>query len=219
MKRSLFVLGSLATVVSAQAVVVYQNDFQSNANGFSNGPLTLAPNASTQFLGRFSNDTTTLTLNGLAAHTDITLSLDVYIIHSWDGNGGSGNGPDTLRFAADGTDLLNANFSNWSSPMQSYSDATPLGGGPFAFRTDNDGLTTLGYNDFFGTDTLYRMSFTFSHTASNLVLDFQGLGLQGVGDESWGIDNVVVSATPVPEPMTLSALALGGMALLRRRRK
>jgi hypothetical protein len=222
-KRSSFcgvLFGAFAA--ASHAVVVYQNDFEtSSAPEFTPAPFTLAPNSSTTFLGRFSGDNpgTVLNLTGLAAHSSITLNFDVYIIQSWDGTGNAGFGPDILRFTADSNTFLDASFSNRSGPTQSYSDATPLGGGPFPEKTGTDAENTLGYVDSFGTNTVYNLSFTFAHSASTLTVDFGSIGLQAVGDESWGLDNFVVDANsdPVPEPASLAALGLGVVALLRKR--
>lgn len=219
-KRGLGLILGLAAVCGARADIIYQNNFESGlAAEFSNSPITTAPNASTKFLGEFAGtgapSGTTLGLSGIFAHETVTIALDLYIIHSWDGNATS-SGPDRLTFTADGTPLLDATFSNWD-PSQSYSDATPLGGGPFAGKTDADAENTLGYGSFFGTNTTYHLEFTFAHQASTLSVVFQGIGIQDVGDESWGIDNLVVSATPVPEPCTL-LLVGAGLAALRKRR-
>lgn len=215
------VAAALVAGATAQAqVTIYSNDFEAGSQGgFTFGGIETAPNNSTKFLGRFSNEpnniSTSLTLNGLAAHTTVTLSLDLYIIHSWDGN--PGPGPDILIFKQDGNDILNATFSNRTNVDQSYSDATPLGGGSFAGLTDSDAYGTLGYGDFYGSDSTYSLTFTFAHSASTLNLSFEGVNLQGVGDESWGIDNVVVQMDAVPEPASLTALGLGVLALSRRR--
>jgi hypothetical protein len=41
---------------------------------------------------------------------------------------------------------------------------------------------------------VYRLDLVFDHTGPDLVIEFTGLGLQGIEDESWGIDNIRVEA-------------------------
>ena len=68
---------------------------------------------------------------------------------------------------------------------------------------------------------MYRITLSFDHTASSLELSFFGLGLQDLGDESWGLDNVTVSATapvPLPAPALLLGASLLGLAGARRKR-
>lgn len=219
MKFSLLCAGLFVAAVAPAQITIYSNDFEAgNHLGFTMGGIETAPNQSTKFLGRFANEpnntSTALTLTGLASHTSVTLSLDLYIIHSWDGV--TGPGPDQLVFQQDGSDLLNATFANQTSWQQTYSDATPLGGGPFAGRTDHDAYATLGYGDYYGSDMTYNLTFTFAHSASTLNLSFAGFNLQAVGDESWGIDNVLVKTDAVPEPASMAALGLGILALRRR---
>jgi hypothetical protein len=50
-------------------------------------------------------------------------------------------------------------------------------------------VNTLGYS----TDSVYHLSFTFSHSASTLQLNFSGTGLEDIFNESWGLDNVEVA--------------------------
>src|SRR5215470_5014918 len=53
-----------------------------------------------------------LTLDGLARHSSATVSFDLYILKSWDGNNPN-YGPDRWRLAvAGGATLLDATFSN-----------------------------------------------------------------------------------------------------------
>jgi len=214
---SLILLALCVTGAVAQTTIYY-NDFESGvADNFTNGPVMDAPNGSTKILGDYGeNAGSTLNLSGIGGHTTVTLTLDLFIIHSWDGN--TSPGPDYMRISADGTNLLHATFANVSGYQQSYSDATPLGGGPFGTMTDSDGYGLLGFSDFYARDVLYRLSFTFAHTSSSLSLEFYGEGLQHVTDESWAIDNVQVQADIVPEPATIAAMAIGLAALRRRRR-
>jgi hypothetical protein len=63
-------------------------------------------------------------------------------------------------------------------------------------------------------DSVYNLSFTFAHNASDLVLDFSANGLQGIGDESWGLDNVMVQVTPVPLPAAVWLFGSGLLGLI-----
>ena len=190
---------------------------------------------SDRFLGQFSgNDSTSLTLNNLPPHSTITISFDLYIIRSWDGSTPQTYGIDVWDMnVAGGPTLLHTSFSNWFGDFapQAYPDTYPDGNNPgFTGAAEID---TLGffcsYKEVNGVqDSVYRFygeqAFTFSHSAESLVINFSGDGLQShrvhpsnpenVWDESWGLDNVLVT----PEPATLFLLGLGSLALLRKRR-
>lgn len=251
-------LAALGASAAAAADTAYSTDFQSGVGAewsistFGGGlGLDVAPaDANRKFLGRndgvnlgFSNDVVTLNLAGLAAHDKVTISFDVYVINSWDGNGPLGNfdfGPDMFGVSladvtpGSATGLLTT-FSNIDASerpevgatgaLQSYPQPFPALPGSPAFSGALE-KGTLGY-DFFGggvgdDDSVYRITLTFDHTASNLSLSFFGLGLQDLSDESWGLDNVSVSlAGPAPIPLPAPALLLGsallGLGALRRR--
>ena len=74
--------------------------------------------------------------------------------------------------------------------------------GSFPPQTGAVEVNTLGYEvqrasgQIENMDAVYHFSFTFDHTTPRIGFVFQGLGLQGVDDESWGLDNVKVFATP-----------------------
>jgi hypothetical protein len=172
-----------------------------------------SPNGKQRFLGEFGGDriilappydaehfvradqTVTLTLRNLEPHKSVTLSFDLYILKSWDGDNPT-YGPDRWKLAQDGHTLLDATFSNnfKTSPadlsLQSYPSA---GSRP---QSGSIASNTLGYT-FFG-DSIYRFTFTFSHTRPTLEVDFSSSLFEGKGiaDESWGLDNVRVSTTP-----------------------
>jgi hypothetical protein len=184
------------------------------------------PVGSRRFLGQFDNAIVSLTLP-LPAHTGVTVSFDLFILQSWDGNDTT-FGPDLWELTVDGgPTLLRTTFSNAfaSEPSfrQAYPDAFPGG--------DHPGLTgtaesdTLGYADISAysgaNDSVYQLSFTLAHSASAVVLHFSGAGLEGIGDESWGLDNVRIDVTSIPEPnaLCLFATVLAGFGVIRWRRK
>jgi hypothetical protein len=179
------------------------------------GPQPVAtvasPNGSQRFLGEFGgptivtarpydpqhfvqvDETVTLSLGNLKPHTRATASFDLYILKSWDGNNPN-YGPDRWKLSVHGgPTLLDTTFSNnaktgdYDLSLQNY---------PAADSRDHAGaaaVNTLGYS-FFG-DAVYHLTFTFSHSGSTLVLDFSSSLFEGkgIGDESWGLDNVRIS--------------------------
>lgn len=216
----------------ASAGVIYDNDFTGGAGSEWSDSTTATANGET-FLGGsalgFGPGTDTLTLTGLSGHSQVTVSFDLYVIQSWDGNGPAGGGPDNFSLDADGSNLLLTNFANYADEgnTQSYSAATPNGLGfsnPARSGEFDEGHLGFGNGNF--GDATYRFTFTFSHTASSLNLDFTSLQNQFPGDEGWGLDNVKVETddlAPVPEPTSIALLGMGGIGLafgaIRRRQK
>ena len=197
--ESSLVLACLMLATPLKAEVIYQNDFGGVVGPeWSSTSVSTTPVGANQFLGEFSTQTVRLSLAGLPSHTDITVSLDLYIIRTWDGNG-TGNGPDEWEVAvASGPTLLHTTFSNIEAPTlpQAYPDAYPGDDHPAGTGAAETG--TLGYGPRPGIDpnwgdSVYQLSFTFPHTENTLSLDFSGIGLQSIWDESWGLDNVEVT--------------------------
>jgi len=139
------------------------------------------------------NETVTLTLTNLKPHSLATVSFDLYVLKSWDGNSPN-YGPDrwSLSVSGGGT-LLDTMFSNnfktgaYDLSQQNYPTANSL---PQASAA---AVNSLGYA-FYG-DAIYHLTFTFSHVADTLVVNFSSSMFEGKGtdDESWGLDNVRVS--------------------------
>lgn len=138
-----------------------------------------------------------LSLSNLPTHTSMTLSFDVYVLKSWDGDSPA-YGPDRWKVGLVGSPaLVDTTFSNnlktaTEGSVQSYPSP---GSAP---RTGATAVDTLGYRFWFG-DATYRFSFTFSHTASAAVVTFASSLYEGKAeqarstrDESWGLDNVRV---------------------------
>ena len=210
-------IGIAALAASGNAI--YSNNFETSVGSeWSNTSTDITPVGDRRFLGQFANDdAVSLSLNNLAAHNSVTLSFDLYVIQSWDGTN-TDYGPDTWQLSVDkGPVLLNTTFSNTGEDghMQTYPGSNSSGQEYDAYTGASE-INTLGY-EFYG-DSVYRLSFTFNHTSDLLKFDFAGFGLQDVGDESWGLDNVTVStamaSAAIPEPSTVAIFAVMGFVLL-----
>jgi len=172
-----------------QGTVVYENDFETAAGPqWSVQTIATAPSGE-RFLGTFSTAQARLTLDGLPAHESVTVELDLYIIHDW--NGSEGN-PDLIEFRSGTTLLLRTTFSNDQNDRQAYPDPhpalNPAGTGAFAFNA-------LGYpspdEEHTWRDASYRITFTIPHTAD--TFDFRVTGIPTSSSEIWGIDNIRVT--------------------------
>jgi hypothetical protein len=148
-----------------------------------------------------------LSLDSLPYHNWVTVSFDVYVIRSWNGNviSAGGNapltqdvlapnvivGPDKWQLDAAGQTLLLTTFANYPEHDQAYPGWYP--GSSYPSSSGALEQNTLGYIwDSTPMDAVYRLSFTFLHNGETLEIDFSGMGLQALSDESWGLDNVRV---------------------------
>ncbi len=169
-----------------------------------------SPNSAQRFLGEFGgpaigrtgdpgynhtrvDQTISLSLINLPWHESLTLTFDLYILKSWDGNSPA-YGPDRFRVnVAGGPTLLDTTFSNnpKTSTDASYQNYPATNSPPWsgAFATN-----TLGYGNFFH-DATYRLQYVFVHSAGNVTVNFTSSLFEGKGtaDESWGLDNVKVT--------------------------
>ena len=189
--------------------VVYSNDFEGAIGSeWSHTAKNTTPSGR-GFLGELGNGTVSLTLRGLPPHEEATVSFDLFIIRSWDGNyevdpqSGEVWGPDEWDLnVTRGPTLLHTTFSNYDTFPQAYPDAYPGGDNPS--RTGADENNSLGFLFSHPTksgpmDSVYRLSFAFRHSAPSLVLNFSASGMQQLSDESWGLDNVEVRILDKPE--------------------
>jgi hypothetical protein len=150
-------------------------------------------------------------LSNLPQHDALQVSFDLYALKSLDGDSPA-YGPDRWSLSvAGGPTLLDTTFSNnpkitTDGSYQDYPMAQSLP------QTGASAVNTLGYT-FFG-DSIYRLGFTFADSSSVVALNFHSSLFEGKGtdDESWGLDNVSVSAVPEPLSLWLSVIGLAGVA-------
>lgn len=224
--RFAFALLALMIMASSTAMAgtIYFNNFEGSVGSeWSNTATTTTPAGCTHcttFLGEHVNDSVVLTLSSLPTNTTISISFDLFIIRSWDGNGENGWGPDDWTLAISNGPSWTYTFANGTGITQSYPVASSAPG------TGASEVNTLGYT-FGGTarDMVYHLTFSWYNTTDTTSITFSASGLQGLSgygypDESWGIDNFSASDTAaIPEPNTALLLGSGILAFLLYRRR
>ncbi|MCZ2341591.1 MAG: hypothetical protein LC104_07310 [Bacteroidales bacterium] len=159
------------------------------------------------FLGDFGNQAVNLNLTDLSSHTALTIEFDLYLLRTWDGTDPGGWGTDTFTAKLDGQTLVSNTFANRTEANAGHTNHQQTYGGVGAPPGLYPGFTgateagTLGYNTwraefqrYEDMSSVYRLTFTVPHIATTANFQFAGSGLQGLGDESWGLDNVQVTA-------------------------
>ncbi|MBY0307956.1 MAG: hypothetical protein K2Q09_04360, partial [Phycisphaerales bacterium] len=201
MKNLVVSLAALACAsAAAQAQVVFSSNFES---GMPAGVGGYGYITGTQgFVGYgFGNNllindstgdpaaATTITINGLPSHTQLSLSFLLAVIDSWDGPNGN-PAPDYFNVLVDGNPVFQTSFAH-ASGSGNY------GGTPLVFN-QNLGFWIYG-------ESAYNMGLepslqNIAHTASSVTISIfaSGAGWQGSFDEAWGIDNLEVTVTPTP---------------------
>lgn len=202
----LFVFSNPVLAALQASQLVYFNDFETSAGPEWSQPMIErtpstghgSVSVDRGFLGRFGHtSSTTLSLEALPEHDVVTISFDLYVIQSWDGNQ-EFFGADVwgLRLG-DGRQLIQTTFSAvepLSPSPQAYPDQFPGGNNPAGASATE--INSLGYTwpvlpGYL--DSVYHLEFTIHHDDDAVGFEFFSRGLQSLNDESWGLDNVSVS--------------------------
>jgi hypothetical protein len=227
LKVSLAVLGLSVSPRLGWAGTIYSNNFSQNAADFTGGTITTAPSGE-QFLAfGGAGGSATLNLSGIEPHSSLSLSFSLYVVGSMDGDGQNGGGGDyfTVNYAGSSSaTLFNYTFANYGGGnTQNY----PVPGS--APGTGAASINALGYSGFPDSgngiqDSEYAITLTpIIDSDGNVSFTFFDNSNEGMSNEFYGIDNVVVTDVPsgvtVPEPGGLAMLVVGlGMAGYVRRR-
>jgi hypothetical protein len=158
----------------ATGAVILTDDFESGIGPeWSLATLeSSVPDPFTTFSGRFSVNTQTLTVSNLTQGALYSVFFDLYILDSWDG------GADGFLVDVAGSNVFNHSF-HYNATSQTYPYPPDLGPANYGFASYND--------------SIYRnVEVVFSAPSNNVPVSFYGSGLSSIGDESWGIDNILV---------------------------
>lgn len=161
---------------------VFRDDFTANAAlQWSRQDISVTPEGNRQFLGLFSEEQVSLDLISLPAHQLIEIELDLFVVRTWDGD-------EPFRFELDDEMLLETSFHSPGRGLQAYPNS--LGEGRNFSGTGSSELNSLGYE--FGGDHVYHLKFTRPHTSDAVRFSVSASRTEGVDNEAWGLDNVVV---------------------------
>ncbi len=215
-------VGMTTPLMSGQ--VIYNNDFETSVGSEWSKPITdVTPIDQRHFLGQFGSESVRLELVNVPNNSWVTLSFDLFIINTWDGNGNClwsyGQNLDIWSLSTiDGQQLLRTTFSNmgdnpnyiWQSYPDTYVTYPGVNNPARKGAVENN---TLGFINTITPswgirDSVYHLSFTTLHDSGITGWDFNGLPNQELADESWGLDNVQVSVQAVPEPSTFVAACI-----------
>lgn len=214
---------SFVPPAAATPLLVYANGFESGAGSEWSSPITSTTPSGRGFLGEFADGAVTLTVTGLPLHTSVRVSFELFVLKSWDGDLADEGlmdcgtstvttrcSPDVWTLDAAGSGpLVRTTFSNVLFRSQSYPGSFP-GDASYGARTGAAEANTLGYG-WYG-DAVYRFEIDLDHRSPTLVLAFAGRNLQHFSDESWGLDNVIVTVDAT-DPAVVDVPATGGEAV------
>lgn len=172
------------TVASSRA---YFANFQSTVGSeWSQTRVTTSPQRGKTSLGTFGNGEVTLSLVNLPRHSTVTVSFDLVIIGTWQGNGPpvlpAPYTPTYWGLRSGTQNLMEYTFAN-----ASYTQSFPNQNRPA--RSGAEANNTLGYS---GGDALYRIKRKFNSSTSFLPLTFYTRNSTPQRGEQWALDNVEV---------------------------
>ncbi len=192
-------------VVSIVGTNLYRQDFNSRtAPGWTPAFSQVLTNENRWGRSGFTTRPGAFRLTNAVPMGPVVFGFDVWAQDSWDGEDALW-GPDRWSVAVDGSPLFAAAFSNnddYRGPSY-YLQRFPIGHGlpQIAPRlgslgfdpADSDWGTLPEYMGRVRVSSPYRLRFAVTNRAEVFAADFLG---EGIGDESWALDNAYVSRPP-----------------------
>lgn len=199
--------------------IVYSNNFEDESlNEIDGGVINNFNNS--KVIGFYNKDGFNLNLTDIGSHDYITVSFDLYIHGTWDGNANGfeqNDKPDkwimelrpemnlyqNVDVVKYETTFSNSPcYSNWCK-RQSYPQAFPYESNPYSGAIKIDLPRTC--DGYWGETSLYKIEKTFEHKGNALILRFydelyQPNAIDYLGnsselcDESWSLDNIKIRA-------------------------
>ena len=184
----------------AQGSLINSDNFDAATGWSDNRLFTVTSLGNESILGgvnQFSGLTTTKSFALTGNQQSLQLDLRFYRFDTWDN--------ESFQILLDGNIVYSRSFSY--------------------LTFDPDETTFIEPGPVNTTDAFTDISVTYATTATSVNVAFRSTLDQNPGDESWGIDNFVLSddlaTAAVPEPATFSMFAmaiLGSVCLTKRRR-
>ncbi|MFC1805603.1 beta strand repeat-containing protein [Planctomycetota bacterium] len=166
------------SLTSAWAVSIANEDYEGGtASGWTDNTVTDSGHVDyTKFLGRFSgsggSQSVSKTFTVPAGPQLVTMQFDFYRIDSWDN--------EYFRVYIDDAQVAN----------HQYGTAAPTG---VTFLGGGSNQVFSGWADY-----RYQYQFTKAVADTDIKLGFGATLNSGISDESWGIDNVLITSAPLP---------------------
>jgi hypothetical protein len=175
---------------SSNAALITDEDFENGATGWSDNSTEHGGSHFTRHLGRFGWDRSNevskdFELSG--TQTQVSISFDFYEIDSWDW--------ESFYVYIDGNNVVSDqyNYRYFDDPVL----ADPIPPQDVPWVGNNSLFDTMGYAGH--TDQVLRYTIVVDTTSTNINVKFATNLGTGVWDESWGIDNVIITDNSVPD--------------------
>ena len=224
LKLAIMVLGAMFMSSHAYAqTVIYQDDFEGPVTGW-NVNDTDFDDDTTNFLGRFANDTgttATRTFTVPPGATSLEIEFDLYRFDSWDFFDGANT--DGFGIDINGTPLFSttASFGTFDH-LALPTNGLPAGSGTTGIvdwshtpvRGPEHFAFNMGGEDFW-REQIHHFTLTVNNPGTSVTLTLRAELNQDENDESAGYDNFLVTAivpTPEADLVTTKTLAAGSSA-------